>query len=71
MTHEAFKALEVGDKVATRYGARTRKVTFVYDDPSGARIVSLSPINGCTASVTNLDSQDGPNSFPFQGAVTR
>jgi hypothetical protein len=70
MTFEAFKAIKIGDKIATRFGARTRKVTFVYDDPTGARIVNLSAINGCTASITNMDST-GPNDFHYSGSVTR
>ena len=71
MTHEAFKSIKVGDKVATRFGARTRKVTYVYDDPSGARIISLSAIQGCTASVSNLATQNGPNEYHYSGSMTR
>ena len=71
MKLDTFKWLTVGKKVATCYGARTRTVTHVYDDPSGARILSLSAINGCTASITNLETQTGPNEYHYSRAAIR
>jgi hypothetical protein len=71
MTREAFKSIKVGDMVATRFGARTRKVTYIYDDPSGVHIISLSAIQGCTASVSNLTTQSGPNDYHYSGSAVR
>ncbi len=54
MTKEEFAGLKVGDRVKASYTAKPRSVTYIYDDPSGARVVSLSAIQGCTKSITNL-----------------
>ena len=56
MTYTEFRAIEIGDKVKNGSNARTRTVTFVYDDPCGARIINTSKIRGCTKSIDNLDA---------------
>ena len=58
MTLTEFQAIKVGDKVKAGYKARVRTITYVYDDPCGARILSTSAIKGCTKRVTNLDWND-------------
>lgn len=55
MTKDEFMGLRIGSRVKANLNAKSRSVTYVYDDPSGARIVSLSAIQGCTKSITNLD----------------
>jgi hypothetical protein len=55
MTRTEFMELKVGDRVKANLTARTRTVTYVYDDPSTARVISLSAIQGCTKSIDNLD----------------
>lgn len=55
MTSIEFKAIKVGDKVKSGHKARTRTITYVFDDPCGARILTTSKIQGCTKSIDNLD----------------
>lgn len=55
MTLDQFNALGHGDRVKPSSTGRPRRVAYVYNDPCGARIISLTPIQGCTKSIDNLD----------------
>jgi hypothetical protein len=72
VTKEEFLTLKVGARVKASHSARPRTVTYVYDDPSGGRVVSLSAIQGCTKSITNLDygAADHYVNWRLAGSVT-
>lgn len=73
MTREEFTAIKVEDRVAMQRGGVARKVRSIFDDRnrSGAFIVYLATVTGAAKTVTNMVSNDGPESVHYSEAEKR